>query len=210
MAVGTVAREARALRVMVWIAFVIVLVTDVGYVLLIRTQEPYPPDAFTVPFVAVFLALMAAMLGVSLLGSIPVVRVRPALRAGAAAGLLVIGVLALMSIGLPLMVAGALATGAAVRSLAGRHLAAVVSEVVAAVLVLIVLVTGFEVTERLIVCPATGSGSGGGPGFVTGGYHWECVNGQLHMHSGFFNSGSAVTDSNGIVTTPSPGPAGNK
>src|SRR2546427_7525495 len=51
------------------------------------------------------------------------------------------------------MVAGALATGAAVRSLAGRRRTAVMSEVIAAVLVLVFLVSGFEVTERLIVCP---------------------------------------------------------
>jgi hypothetical protein len=186
---------------MVWIAFMIVLVTDFGYLLIIRAQESHPPDAFTVPFVAVFLALMAAMLGASLLGTPTLVRLRPALRAGAASGLLVIGVLALTSIGLLLVLAGTLATGAAVRSLAGLHLTAVASEVVAAVVVLVVLISGFEVTERLIVCPASGSGSGGGPGFVAGGYHWECVNGQLHMHSGFCNSGNISIDSNGTVTT---------
>jgi hypothetical protein len=204
MALGNAGREGRALRVMVMIAFVIVLVTDVGYVLLIRTQQPYPPDAFTVPFVAAFLALMAAMLGVSLLDSGPIVRLRPALRAGAAAGLLVLGVLALFSIGLPLVVAGALATGAALRSLVGRRRTAVVAEFIAAVLVLVVLVSGFEVTERLIVCPAIGESGGGGPGFVTGGYHWECVNGQLNMHSGFGNSGTTTVGPNGNVTTASP------
>jgi hypothetical protein len=201
MALGNAGREGRALRAMVWIAFVIVLVTDVGYVLLIRTQQPYPPDAFTVPFVAAFLALMAGMLGMSLFDSAPVVRLRPVLRAGAAAGLLVVGVLALFSIGLPLVVAGALATGAAVRTLAGRGRFSVVSEVVAAVLVLIVLVAGFDVTERLIVCPPTGSSGGGGPGFLSGGYHWECVDGQLHMYSGFCNSGSGTVDSNGNVAS---------
>jgi len=95
------------LRAMVWIAFAIVLVTDFGYLLIIRAQESHPPDAFTVPFVAVFLALMAAMLGASLLGTPTLVRLRPALRAGAASGLLVIGVIALWSIGLLLVLAGA-------------------------------------------------------------------------------------------------------
>lgn len=201
MALGNAGREARALRVMVWIAFAIVLGIDIAYLLLIGAQQPYPPDAFTVPFVAAFLVLMAGMLGLSLLNSAPIVRLRPALRAGAAGGLLVIGVLALFSIGLPLMVAGALATGAAVRSLTGRRRTAVMSEVIAAVLVLVFLVSGFEVTERLIVCPPTGSSGGGGPGFVLGGYHWECVDGQLYMHSGFCNSGSGTVDSNGNVTT---------
>ena len=189
------------LRAMVWIAFVIVLVTDFGYLLIIRVQESHPPDAFTVPFVAVFLALMAAMLGASLLDTPTLGRWRPALRAGAASGLLVSGAIALWSIGLLLVLAGALTAGAAVRSLAGLHLTAVAIEVGAAVLVLVVLIAGFEVTERLIVCPASGSGSGGGPGFVVGGYHWECVNGQLRMHSGFCNSGSTSIDSNGGLTT---------
>ena len=67
------------------------------------------------------------------------------------------------------------------RTLAGRGRGSVLSEAVAAVVVLIVLVAGFDVTERLIVCPPSGESGGGGPGFVTGGYHWECVDGQLHM-----------------------------
>src|SRR2546422_8676762 len=92
MALGNAGREARALRVMVWIAFAIVLGIDIAYLLLIGAQQPYPPDAFTVPFVAAFLVLMAGMLGLSLLNSAPIVRLRPALRAGAAGGLLVIGV----------------------------------------------------------------------------------------------------------------------
>src|SRR2546428_12671733 len=113
MALGNAGREARALRVMVWIAFAIVLGIDIAYLLLIRAQQPSPPDAFTVPFVAAFLVLMAGMLGPSLLNSAPIVRLRPALRAGAAAGLLVLGVLAAFSIGIPLLVAGALGTRAA-------------------------------------------------------------------------------------------------
>ena len=201
MALAASLPEGRVLRAMVWIAFAIVVITDFGYLLIIRAQESHPPDAFTVPFVAVFVALMAAMLGASLFGTPTLVRLRPALRAGAASGLLVIGVMALWSIGLLLVLAGALTAGAAVRSLAGFHLTAVASEVMAAVLVLVVLISGFEVTERLIVCPASGSGSGAGPGFVTGGYHWECVNGQLHMHSGFCNSGSTSIDLTGNVTT---------
>ncbi|TMB97151.1 MAG: hypothetical protein E6J40_08780 [Chloroflexi bacterium] len=66
-----------------------------------------------------------------------------------------------------------------------------------------VLIAGFEVSARMIVCPQTGSGSGGGPGFVTGGYHYECVDGRLHMHSGFCNSGGSSVDAQGNVTTTS-------
>jgi hypothetical protein len=106
---------------LVWIAFVIVLVTAFGYVLIIRAQESYPPEAFVVPFVAAYLALMAVMLGASLRPGRLAVRLRPALRGGAAAGLLAIGVLALTSIGILLVVAGGLAAAAAVMTLVGRH-----------------------------------------------------------------------------------------
>jgi hypothetical protein len=188
----------------VWIAFVIVVVTDFGYLLIIRSQDSNAPEAFTVPFVAAFLALMAALLGVSLIRSSPAVRLRPAFRAGAASGLLVTGVLALMSIGIVLVLAGVLSAVAAVMSIASRGLPALAAEVVAAALVVVVLISGFEVTQRLIICPATGSSGGGGPGFVTGGYHWECVNGQLHMHSGYCNGGTTAIDSNGNVTSTCP------
>jgi hypothetical protein len=201
MALANASGEGRAERVLVWIAFTIVVVTDFGYLLIIRVQDSNAPDAFTVPFVAAFLALMAVMLGVSLISSSPAVRIRPALRAGAAAGLLVSGTLALMSIGIVLVLAGVLAAVAALMSLAGRGLPVLATEVVAAALVVVVLIAGFEVTQRLIVCPASGSSGGGGPGFITGGYHWECIDGRLYMHSGFCNSGSGTVDSNGNATT---------
>src|SRR3989442_11226087 len=99
MALGNAGREARALRVMMWIAFAIVLGIDIAYLLLIGAQQPYPPDAFTVPFVAAFLVLMAGMLGLSLLNSAPIVLLPPALLAGAAGGLLVICVPGAGSVG---------------------------------------------------------------------------------------------------------------
>jgi len=121
MATAAPTREGRTLRLLVWIAFVIVVVTAFGYVLIIRAQETYPPEAFMVPFVAAYLALMAALLGVSLRPGRLALRLRPALRGGAAAGLLAMGVLALMSIGILLVVAGGLAAAAAVMTLVGRH-----------------------------------------------------------------------------------------
>src|SRR6266851_3739460 len=59
MATAASTREGRTLRLLVWVAFVIVLVTAFGYVLIIRAQETYPPEAFVVPFVAAYLALMS-------------------------------------------------------------------------------------------------------------------------------------------------------
>jgi uncharacterized membrane protein YgcG len=189
--------ERRSTRLLLFIAIVIVLVTDVGYVLIIRSQEPIPPDRYTVVFIVAYLAVMAAMLAASVLRRRVVVRLRPALRAAAAAGLLVIGVLALASIGIPLVVAGALSTGAAVRSLAGLHWHGAISEIAAATAAIAVLVAGFEVTERMIVCPSTGSSGGSGYGLVTGGYHWSCTDGRLDFQPGYCSSGGGGVDANG-------------
>jgi hypothetical protein len=122
---------------------------------------------------------------------------RPALRASAAAGLLVMGVLAIFSIGVPIIVVGALATGAAFRSLSGRQLPAVIAEITAAVVAIAVLVAGFEVTERLIICPAKGLSGGSGYGLISGGYHWTCVDGRLEFGSGFCSSSGGGIDANG-------------
>src|SRR3977135_1858193 len=90
---------------MTWFALIVVLATDVAYLLLIRaqntpsTQVGAAPDVFTVPFVAVYLVAVAGLLAASLMH-----RLRPslrfALRTAAASGLLVLGVLSLFSIGL--------------------------------------------------------------------------------------------------------------
>ena len=89
------APESRVLRVLTWVAFVVACITDFGYWLIIRVQESQPPDVLTVPFVAGYIALMAGLLGISVTNRRRVVRWRPALRAGAAAGLTAMGVLAL-------------------------------------------------------------------------------------------------------------------
>ncbi|HXB03750.1 MAG TPA: hypothetical protein VNY77_02650 [Candidatus Angelobacter sp.] len=197
MATAASTREGRTLRLLVWIAFVTVLVTAFGYVLIIRAEETYPPEAFVVPFVAAYLALMAAMLGASLREGRLAVRLRPILRGGAAAGLLAIGVLGLMTIGIVLVVAGGLAAAAAVMTLVGRHWSTFLYEGAAALVALALLVAGFEATDRLIVCPAKGFSGGSGYGLVTGGYHYTCVDGRLDFRPGFCSSSGGGIDSNG-------------
>jgi hypothetical protein len=192
--------EGRASRMMVFAAFAIVLLTDALYLGLLMSQGDRPLDtAFTVPFVVGYLLLMAGLLGISLLRRPRTVAARTALRAGAAGGLLVLGVLAAMSIGLALILAGALATGAAVRSASRPHWKpSAFFGVAAATLAVVLLVAGFEITERMIICPSFGSMSGGGSGFITGPYYYDCVNGQLSFHSGQCSNGSI--DSNGYVS----------
>ena len=107
------------------------------------------------------------------------------------------GILAVFSIGIPIVVAGALATGASIRSLAGLRVRGVITEVAAAVLAIAVLVGGFEVTERLIICPARGLSGGSGYGLISGGYHWTCVDGRLEFASGFCSSSGGGIDANG-------------
>jgi hypothetical protein len=111
----------------------------VAYLLLIRAQGEPQPDAFTVPFVAGYLALMAVLMWLSLLDQPRLTPLRPVLRGAGAAGLLVLGVIAAFSIGLPIFAAGVLATIAAVRALAGpQRRNASLSEVAAAVIAVIV------------------------------------------------------------------------
>jgi hypothetical protein len=192
--------DSRAARLMTWAALILVLATNTAYVLLIRGQDGVAPNAYTVPFVAGYLLVLAALLASSLT-RLPRPAWRTPLRAAAAGGLLVLGVLALFSVGLPLVVAGALATGAAVRTLRGPQVTkASLSAIGAAVLAVVILVGGFEVTQRAIVCPATGSSGGGGSGFVTGSYYYDCVDGRLTYHSGSCSSSSI--DSSGNVTHP--------
>ncbi len=179
----------RVTATLVWIAMVFVLAIVVVYLLIIRGQGGATPEgAVTVPFVAGYLVLMAVLLWVSLLGHPRLVVLRPALRGGAAAGLLVLGVIAAFSIGVLIIVAGILATISAIRALWGTNLRnAMLSEIAAAVIAVTALVAGFEVTQRVIICPPTGTISGGGSGFLTPAYHYECVNGTLTMHSGDCN-----------------------
>ncbi len=192
--------DSRAARFMAWFALVFALATDAAYLLLKVGQSDTAIYVFTVAFVACYLVALAALLGASLMRRWSA-GIRLSLRAGAAAGLLVLGVLAISSIGLPLLIAGAMATGATVRTLRGPFVTpSSLSAVAAAVLAVVVLVVGFEVTERAIVCPAHGSASSGGTGLVTGPYFYDCINGQLTFHSGSCSSSSI--DSSGNVTHP--------
>jgi hypothetical protein len=188
-------------------SIVIVLADTIVYQVLIRGQDGPPPDsAAVVPFVSGYMLLMAVLLGLTLLGSPRVAMLRPAMLAAPAAGLMLLGFFALMSIGLPLFVAGILAGIAAVTSLASRGSRNVaLSEVAAAVIAVTLLVGGFAVANRIIVCPPTGSMGGGGSGFLTSAYHYTCVNGTLTMYSGDCNGVTGGFDANG---NPIPGSNG--
>jgi hypothetical protein len=166
------------------VAVTIVVAVDGLYIGLIyaqgRSDMPYIPW-----FVSGYLAVVAAMIAGALLPRPEVVRIRVLLRAAAAAGLFVLGFLAAFSIGSPLVLAAFLVMLALTRTARGARLGvARLSGLVAAAIAVAVLLAGLEITQRLIVCPEAGSTAGGGSGFLTGPYQYECVNGELHYHSG--------------------------
>jgi hypothetical protein len=180
--------DTRPARFMTWFALVVVLASGAAYVSLTHGQasgqQGLVLDVFTLPFMAAYVFVLAAMLAASLMHRWKPA-VRTSLRAAASGGLLVLGVIAIFSIGLPLVIAGAMATGATVRTLRGPMFTrSSVFAVAAALATVVVLVAGFEVTERMIVCPDQGTVTGGGSGYVTGPYHYECTNGHLTFHSG--------------------------
>jgi hypothetical protein len=197
--------DSRPARFMTWFALIVALASDAAYLSLTRGQasgqQALVLDVFTLPFVAGYVFVLAALLAASLMRRWKAA-VRTSLRAAASGGLLVLGVIAIFSIGLPLVIAGAMATGATVRTLRGPMFTrSSVSAVAAAIAAVAVLVAGFEVTERMIVCPDQGTVTGGGSGFVTGPYHYECINGRLGFHSGSCNGATATIDSSGNVTS---------
>lgn len=199
MAAGANLIDGRSARILTWCAIVVVVASGVAYLGLVYDFGIDRTAISRVVFVAAYLLLMALMLVASLARRISRA-VRMPLRAAAAGGLLVLGVLAAFSIGLPVIVGGALAAAATVRTLSGPHVtAAAVSSVLASVVAVAVLVAGFEVTERMIFCPASGFEAGSGYGLVTGGYHYYCVDGRLEFHSGFCATGGASVDASGHV-----------
>ncbi len=96
------------MRVTSLVAFTIVVAVDGLYIGLINGQgpsaQPYIPR-----FVGAYLAVMAALIVIALLPRPEIAMIRAPLRAAAAAGLLMLGIFAAFSIGLPLVVAGILA-----------------------------------------------------------------------------------------------------
>lgn len=167
-----------------WIGLAPPLLTDALYLGLIRGQDTFPPDILVVPFVASYLLLMVCFLGVSLLRRVNPLA-RTALRGAAPAGLIVFGVLAAFSIGLPILISGivaAIAFGLSMDRASWRSSLAI--GVASALIAGAVLVVGLDVAQRVIVCPPHGSGGGSGPGLLFGPYHYQCVDGQVTYQSG--------------------------
>ena len=173
-------RTSPAERVLIALAVVTIVATDVAYLMLIRTQGGQTaPDVLTVPFVACFMAALASLLAGSLFVA---PGARPALRAGASAGLVVLGWMGAFSIGVGLLLAALFAIAATVLALAAWPGAvSLASAGITAVLVVGVLVGGFELSWRYLVCPPNVQMSGTTAGFF-GTTTYECIDGRLTTH----------------------------
>jgi hypothetical protein len=156
-----------------------------GYIAIINSQGAPPPDnVITVPFVSGYLLLMAILLAVSLIERPAIASIRPAVRGAAAAGLWVLGFLALFSIGLAIVICAALATAATVVTLTGRpSLLATLSVLVAGTVSVFVLAVGFYFSWQTIICPATGQSGGTTVGLFGNGKTYECNDGLLTITS---------------------------
>jgi prepilin signal peptidase PulO-like enzyme (type II secretory pathway) len=136
-----------------------------------------------VPFVAGFIALMAICAALSARRS--GTRWRPLLLGISVAGLLLLGLIGIFSIGLPLLLAGLLALVGLINSLirpgtaprrSGRAAAGMAAG--GALLAVVVLLGGFIVTELAIRCPSNGVMGGSGSSLF-GGSAYSCDNGKL-------------------------------
>ena len=160
------------------IVAIVVAVVDVLYIRFVEVVQGATSDMpWVVPFVASYVGLLAVCALLSATGSPSSWRI--ALLGGSAGGLVVLGFFALFSIGLPLLVMGLVSVAALVRTVRGatkRRLATGAS-IAGALTAVLVMLAGFEITDRIIAC-RSGVVSGGGTGFLTSSYSYTCENGR--------------------------------
>jgi hypothetical protein len=165
------------------VAAIIAATVDVLYLGFVSSGDP---QFLTRPFVAAFIALMAICAALSARAS--AARWRAFLLGVSAAGLLLLGYFAIFSIGLPLVVAGVLASLGLLKSLGQARFsretsgkAAAAMAAAGAVVAVVVLLAGFSLTELAVRCPASGIESGSGPSLLGGSYQYSCDNGKLTL-----------------------------
>jgi hypothetical protein len=177
-------------------AAIIAAVTDILYYGVVVGQGGHDPIRWRVPFVATFIAVLAMTAALSARSSSRAWR--PGLLGLGAIGLLAMGFIAIFSIGLPLLLAGALAF---ISLTASRQPAGLLKAGAGALIALVIFVGGFEFSERAIACAPTVVETGSGSGLLSGPYHYTCVNGKLTLYPGECNHGGASYDASGNVTS---------
>ena len=171
---------------------------DGVYLAVIETQHDAGVLSFRVPFVAGFIAVAGVAAG---LASWPRLdRRAPLLLGFSAASLVAMGVIAIFSVGIAILLAAVPVVVAAVLSLSrARQPLGLMQGLGGFVLALVVFVAGLQLTEMPVACPPTGYVAGSGPGLFSGPYHWTCVNGKLTVGPGECNRGGATVDPSGKV-----------
>lgn len=141
---------------------------------------PSTGEVLRVPFVAGTIALAAAASALAARPSSG--KFRPLLLGFSTGALITIGFFGIFSIGFPLLLAGVLTlvdllkTTLQARKVAGSLLA--IGGIVAAI---VIVLAGFEIAPRVVVCPPTGSESSSGVGPLGDSYRWSCTNGKFTM-----------------------------
>jgi len=157
----------------------VVATVDVLYVWYIGfVQSGTSDQPWRVPFVASYLGALAFCAVLS--ATLPEGSWRIAFAGASAGRLLVLGFLALFSIGLPLVVMGLVTAAGLIRminSATRRDLAARAS-IAGALTAVLVMLAGFGIAERIIACPPGAVSGGGGGGLLSGPYSYTCQNGR--------------------------------
>jgi hypothetical protein len=160
------------------IVAIVVAVVDVLFIWFVGFVQGATSDMpWVVPFVASYLGLLAVCALLSATG--PPSAWRIALLGASAGGLVVLGFLALFSIGLLLFVMCLVSIGGlvmAIRGATNRGFATGAS-IAGALLAVLIMVAGFAISDRIIAC-RPGVDSGGGTGFLTSSYSYTCQNGR--------------------------------
>lgn len=158
---------------------ILALVVDLIYVLMLSAQGA-GDGSFRPTFVAAYIGLLAVAAGA---GALMHSRwVRAALLTGAAAGLGLLGLLSIFSIGLGLLLAGTLVTASALRTVrsSGRSRVAFASVCAGLTVMVGVLGAGLYATDLPVACPSANA-QGGGNSMFHGSYSFTCHNGRMNI-----------------------------
>src|SRR5207248_4201627 len=168
------------MRRLAGVAAIIAAVVDGFYYGFVSHPDGHDPLGWRVAFVATFIAVLAITAALSTRAS--ATTWRPALLALSAIGLLSMGFIGIFSIGLPLLIAGALAFVALMFSLAAsRQPAGILKAGAGGLLALAIFLGGFGATDHAIGCPATGVDLGCGAVVLIRPYRVACVVGELYV-----------------------------
>ncbi|HYA01322.1 MAG TPA: hypothetical protein VEK76_13390 [Candidatus Binatia bacterium] len=184
----------------------LILLADGLYLWMISRQGA-TDGTLRVPVVAAYLGAcgVAALVAAAL--PWPVARL--ALLSFSAAGTFILGVLGIFSVGLILLLMSLPVMAAVVRSPVPSPARRVIM-LVAALVALGASVVGLWATEFPVSCPPTGASTGSGVGFLTGDYHWTCVDGQLTTGGGLVHPSNLDGGSGNQRAGVSPSPAGSR